>query len=74
MLARKKIYDEQSHYVYENKQNCDKMPDEISDICGKVTRFLQKIADSEGHFAVILRFRRVFEGMIQGVPGEHSGS
>ena len=55
------IYDERSRYVYENKQNYDKMPGEISDIYGKAARFLPKIADFEGQFAVILRFPRVFE-------------
>jgi hypothetical protein len=46
------IYDVGSGNVYENKQNHDKMPDAISDIYVKVTRILQKIADSEGQFAV----------------------
>ena len=58
------IYDDRSRYVYENKQNYDKMPGEMSDIFGKVTRFLQKIADFEGQFALILRFRKVLEGII----------
>ncbi len=55
------IYDERSRYVCENKQKYDKMPGEISDIYGKATRFLQKIADFEGQFAVIPRFPRVFK-------------
>ena len=42
------IYDDRSQYVYENKQNYDKMPDEMSDFYGKVTGILQKIADLEG--------------------------
>jgi hypothetical protein len=42
------IYDERSRYVYENKQNNDIMPDEMSDIHGKVTRTLQQIADFQG--------------------------
>ena len=28
------VYDVRSCYVYENKENYDKMPDEISDIYG----------------------------------------
>jgi len=46
------IYDVGSGNVYENKQNMDKMPDEISDIYVELARILQKIADSEGQFAV----------------------
>ncbi len=42
------IYDEQSRYVYENKQNYDIKSDEMSDIYGKVTRILQKIPGFEG--------------------------
>ncbi len=42
------IYYEQSRYVYENKENYDKMPDEMSDIYGKMKPILQKIASLEG--------------------------
>ncbi len=42
------IYDDRSRYIYENKQNCDIMPGEMSDIYGKVTRILQQIADFQG--------------------------
>ena len=45
------IYDERSWNVYENKQNYDKKPAEMSDIYSKVTCILQKIADFEGQFA-----------------------
>ena len=34
--------DERSHYVYENKGNKDKVPDEKTDICVDMTRLLQK--------------------------------
>jgi len=61
-------YDDGSRYVYENKQNHDKMAGEMSDIFGKVTRFLQKITDFEGQYAVFRRFRRVLEGITQVVP------
>jgi hypothetical protein len=54
------VYDVGSGYVYENKQNCDKMPNEMSDIYGKVTGILQKIADFEGQFAVICSLRASF--------------
>ena len=60
------IYDVGSRYVYENKQNYDKMPGNMSDIFGKATRFLQKIADFEGQYAVFLRFRGFLEGIIRG--------
>ena len=36
--------DERSHYVYENKRNKDKMPDEKTDIYVDMTRLLQKKA------------------------------
>jgi len=66
-------YDVGSRYVYENKQNYDKMPGEMSDIFGKATRFLQKIADFEGQYAVFLRFRGFLEGIIRGAPNAPSG-
>jgi hypothetical protein len=44
-----KKYCDQSRYVYENKQNSDKMPGERLDIYIKVTRFLQKIAGFDRH-------------------------
>jgi hypothetical protein len=44
------IYDVGSRYVYENKENCDKMPDEMPDIFGKLKPILQKIADLKGQF------------------------
>jgi hypothetical protein len=44
------ICDERSRNVYENKENYDKMPDEMSDIYGKVKPILQKIADLKGQF------------------------
>ena len=47
------IYDVGTCYVYENKQNYDKMSGEMSDIFGKVTRFLQIIAAFGGQFALI---------------------
>jgi len=46
------IYDERSRNLYENKQNHDKMPDEMSDIYVEMTRILQRIAGWEGQFAV----------------------
>jgi len=33
--------DERSHYIYENKGNKDKVPDEKTDICVDMTRLLQ---------------------------------
>jgi len=36
------INDDQSRYVYENKQKDDNMPDEKGDISYRSTRFLQK--------------------------------
>jgi hypothetical protein len=46
------IYDEESRNVYENKQNHDKMPHEMSDIYVEIARILQRIAGWEGQFAV----------------------
>ena len=42
---------DQSRYVYENKENYDKMPGEMSDIYGKVKPILQKITNLEGQIA-----------------------
>ena len=36
--------DERTHYVYENKGNKDKVPDEKTDIYVDMTRLLQKKA------------------------------
>jgi hypothetical protein len=49
--------DERSRYVYENKQNADKMTGEKLDICVEVTRILQKILGWEGLCAEKLRFQ-----------------
>jgi len=46
------INDVGSRNVYENKQNRDEMPVEMSDIYVKVTRILQRNGDLEGQFAV----------------------
>jgi len=46
------IYDVRSRYVYDNKQNYDKLSDQKTDVYGKVTRFLQKIVHLEGQFVV----------------------
>ncbi|MGD0223785.1 MAG: hypothetical protein ABSF71_15755 [Terriglobia bacterium] len=54
------MYDVRSRNVYENKQNNDKIPDEKSDIYGKVTRILQKIAHLEGQFATNGAFATCF--------------
>jgi hypothetical protein len=45
----KNIYD-RSRYVYENKENKDKMPGEKLDIYFEVTRILPKSADFRGQF------------------------
>ena len=50
------IYDERSHYVYENKQDYDKVPDEMSDIYGNLTRILQNFPAFEAQFAGICVF------------------
>ena len=52
----KKYYD-QSQYVYESKQNRDKMPGERLDIYIKVPRFLQKKSGLGGMVCGKLRFR-----------------
>jgi hypothetical protein len=44
------INDVRSRKLYENKQNNDKMSDEMSDIYGNLTWILQKSADLEGQF------------------------
>jgi hypothetical protein len=46
------LYDEKSRNVYENKQNRNKTPDEVSDIYVEMTRILQKIAGFGRQFAV----------------------
>src|SRR5271157_5986688 len=46
------INDGRSRNVYENKQNNDKMPDEMSDICVESTRILQNISGLEGQITL----------------------
>jgi len=61
-LYRKKMlkrYD-RSQYVFENKQNIDKMPDKDSDIYVEVTRVLQKNAPRDGNMTVQFAFLRLF--------------
>jgi hypothetical protein len=53
---------DQSHYVYENKGNNDKMPDKMSDIYVEVTRILQKSADLEGQCVVNCGFWAAWDG------------
>ena len=47
---KKKNYYIRSWNVYENKENVDIMPVEMSDICVATTRIWQNRADSEGRF------------------------
>ena len=56
------IYDERSRYMYENNQNMDKMPDEMSDIFGNITWILQNFPGFEGQFAGICVFDTGFGG------------
>ena len=49
---KNKKYYIRSGNVYENKQNSDSMPDEMTDICAGSSRILQKIGGSEGHFGM----------------------
>src|SRR5208282_4989706 len=56
------IYDERSHSVYENKQNADNIPDEMSDIFGNVTWILQSFPAFDGQFAGICAFDTGFGG------------
>jgi hypothetical protein len=59
------IYDERSHYVYENKQNMDKMPHEMSDIYGNMTRILQNFPAFDAPLAGICVFGTRFGGLDQ---------
>ena len=56
------IYYEGSRYVYENKQNMDKMTAEMSDIYGNLTRILQNFPAFEAQFAGICVFGTGFGG------------
>jgi len=56
------IYYGRSQYVYENKQNMDKIADEMSDICGNLTRILQNFPAFEAQFAGICVFGTGFGG------------
>jgi hypothetical protein len=53
------IYCVRSRNVYENKENIDKMPDQKSDILGKVKPVLQKISHLEGQFVLDCQSIRV---------------
>ncbi len=66
-LHRKKMlkrYD-RSRYVYENKQNMDKMPDEKSGIYIDMTRVLQKNAPCDSNVPGQFAFLRFFSCIIQ---------
>ncbi len=56
------IYYDQSRYVYENKENYDRMSGKMSGIYGKVTLILQNIADVQGQFDVNCAFRACWVG------------
>ena len=64
----KKYYD-QSQYVYENKQNRDKMPGERLDIYIKVTRFSQKNMPLSGPLGPFCALGTVFTQ--RGVDATH---
>src|SRR5208283_2061522 len=57
-VAQKKmlIYCERSQYMYENKENYDRMSEEKSDIYVEVTRILQNFPAFEAQFAGICVF------------------
>ena len=65
---------EQSQYVYENKQNSDNLPDELSDIHVDSTRILQEITDLEGQIVVNGAFRRRLERVRSGHALNHDSA
>jgi len=56
---KNKKYYIQSQNVYENKRNMDKMPGEMSDICGNSTSFCREIQELDGQFGSIRTLERV---------------
>jgi len=51
---------DRSRYVYENKQNSDKMPGEKSDIYVAMTRFLQIIEPYDSHLP-----RKTYKALVE---------
>jgi hypothetical protein len=70
---KNKKYYIQSQNVYENKRNMDKMPGEMSDICGNSTSFCREIQELDGQFSLIdtftVGFVRIFPAKISPSPG-----
>jgi hypothetical protein len=56
---KNKNYCVRSQNVYENKRNMDKMPGEMSDICGNSTSFCREIQKLDGQFGSIRTLERV---------------
>ena len=54
---KNKNYYDRTQYVYENKQNDDKMTGTFADICAQLRPLLQKIAGLEPQFTAIFGFR-----------------
>jgi hypothetical protein len=65
---KNKNYYDRSQYVYENKQNGDKMTGKFADICAQLKPFLQilrKIAGLERQSTAIFGFRAPFCGYLR---------